>query len=81
MIKFRFRRLLRKRKISQFQASEITGIRPGTINAYYHGFVKRINVKDLNKMCRKFDCTVTDIIEYVPEKKQGNKRFFNAPIE
>jgi putative transcriptional regulator len=69
MIKFRFKALLRKNHLSQSQASEITGIRPGTINAYYNGYAKRLNVKDLNIICKKFDCEVTDIIKFKPDRK------------
>lgn len=70
MIRFRFKALLRKLKISQTEASEITGIRPGTINAYYNSYAKRLNVKDLNIICEKFDCEITDIIKFVPKRKQ-----------
>ena len=70
MIKFRFRGLLWKKRLTQQDISIMTGIRPGTINAYFHGFAKRINVKDLDIICKTLNCSLLDVIEYVPDKKK-----------
>lgn len=65
MIKFKLKKILDGREISQRKFSEDTNIRPGTINAYYHGFVKRINVDDLDKICDVLNCKIEDLIEHV----------------
>lgn len=71
MIKFKLNILLEGKEMSQRKLSELTGIRPGTINLYYHGFVKRINMDDLDKMCSVLDCDIGDLIEYVPNIKNS----------
>lgn len=70
MIKFRLARTLRKKDISMSAFSKDLKMRPATVLAYCHGYVKRINVKDLNKMCNKLECGLEGIIEYVPDKKK-----------
>lgn len=70
MIHIKLADILDKKDITQSQLYEITRIRPGTINAYFHSFAKRLNVKDLNKLCAALDCRIEDLIEYIPEKKK-----------
>jgi putative transcriptional regulator len=74
MIKFKLRKYLRNKEITQQQLGEMTDIRPGTINAYYHGYAKRLNVKDLNIMCNALGCRLDELLEHVPDKnKQLNR--------
>ena len=46
-----------------------TGIRPNTINEWYHEFVERINIDHLNRICEVLDCTIPDLLEYIPDDK------------
>lgn len=68
MIKFKLAELLEEKELNQRYVKLKTGIRSGTVNAYYHGFAKRLNVEDLDKICKALDCRIEDIIEYVPDK-------------
>jgi putative transcriptional regulator len=46
-----------------------SGVRYNTLMAYYHGYIKRMNVKDIIKICDTLDCCLSDLMEYVPDKK------------
>lgn len=45
------------------------GVRYNTLIAYRDGYIKRMNVKDLIKMCDAFGCALVELIEYIPDKK------------
>ncbi len=63
------KRLLFDRDMSQMDLHRKTGIRYETINWYYHSLIKRMNVKDLETICNVLECSLSDLIEYVPDKK------------
>ncbi len=67
MIKIYLSRILGEKRITQKKLSKLTDIRPGTINAYYHEYIQRINVADLNKICKALNCKLSDLIEYMPD--------------
>lgn len=68
-MKFNLKRLLFERDMKQIDLHRMTGIRYETIGAYYHGYVKRMNVKDLEKICDALQCSLYELIEYEPDKK------------
>lgn len=69
MILFRLAEILEDFHISQKELSEKTGIRAATINDIFHGKTKRFTIENLNKICEALDCTIEDIIEYIPDKE------------
>jgi putative transcriptional regulator len=69
MVKFNLSRLLGERRIQQTELSKKTGIRKATIFSYYHGYAKRLNVDDINKICNTLDCRLDELIEFIPDKK------------
>lgn len=73
MFKFKLKELLEERDRNQRSLKLETGIRSGTINAYYHGFVKRMNVADLIKICDALDCSLDKLLEYAPKKNKIDK--------
>ena len=68
MLVIKLKELLEERDRTQRSLMLETGIRSGTINAYYHGFVKRMNVKDLIKICDALKCRLDELLEYSPKK-------------
>lgn len=60
--------------MSQAELSRITGIRAATINEIYHEMAERISFEHLDKICEALDCSLHNLIEYVPSKrrKTGN---------
>ena len=69
MIKIKLSDLLGKNKMTQKALSEMTGIRPATISKMYYEEIKRIDVKQLNNICKAFDCEISDLLEFIPDKK------------
>ena len=70
MIKIKISDLLGKNKMTQKCLSEMTGIRPATISKMYYEEAKRIDVKHLNNICKAFNCEISDLLEYIPDKKK-----------
>ena len=68
MIKIHLSRLLGEKRWTQKDLAEATGIRPSTINEWYHEFVTRINLDHVDKICEVLECDISDLIEYVPNK-------------
>lgn len=66
-IKIKVSELLGKNKMTQKDLSEITGIRPATISSLYHETIKRIEIDQIDALCKAFNCAVSDLIEYVPD--------------
>lgn len=64
MIKINLPKLLFKRKMNQAELAKRSGVRPATINAYYHGYVERMNKKDINKICNVLDCKIEELLEH-----------------
>lgn len=69
MIRINLSKLLGEKRISQRQLSRLANVRPNTINAYYNEYIERFNKADLNKICKALDCSLTDLIEYIPDKE------------
>ena len=69
MIKIKLSDLLGKHKMTQKALSEMTGIRPATISKMYYEEIKRVDIKQLNNICKAFDCEISDLLEFIPENK------------
>lgn len=69
MFKINLKQLLYDNHITQSDLKRKTDIRYNTINAYYHGYIKRINVADLIKICDALNCRLDELLEYDPNKK------------
>lgn len=39
-----------------------------TLIAYWHEYIKRMNIKDLIKICDALGCDLANLIEYSPDK-------------
>lgn len=73
MIRIHLSRILGERRWTQADLSRKTGIRPNTISEMYNELVERINIDYLDLICEALDCQVSDILEYVPNKKRKIK--------
>lgn len=69
MIRIHLSRLLGERRMTQIDLSRKTGIRVATINELYHELAVRVNLEHLDKICEILNCELTELIEYVPNKK------------
>lgn len=70
MIKIKVSELLGKHKMSRKKLSEITGIRPNTVSALYDETIKRLDVEMLNQLCKAFGCSISELLEYVPDEEK-----------
>ena len=61
-----------RHKLTKKALAEKTGIRPNTVSALWLGTVKRIEIAQMEKLCKIFNCQPGDLFEYVPD--QGAER-------
>lgn len=54
---------------TQADLARKTGIRPSTINDWYHELAERINLEHLDLICEALDCDISDILIRVPNKE------------
>lgn len=66
MIKILLSRKLGELRWTQAELSRVTGIRPTTINEYYHDMAERVNLEHLDLICEALNCDLCEIIIRVP---------------
>lgn len=66
MIRIYLSRLLGERRMTQADLSRLTGIRPNTISDIYNEIAERISIDHLNKICEALQCSLDELITYVP---------------
>lgn len=66
MIKILLSRKLGELRWTQADLSRATGIRPATINEYYHDIAERVNLEHLDLICEALHCDLTEIVVRVP---------------
>lgn len=66
-VKINISTLLGARKMNMRELSGITGIRPDTISNLYYERTKRIEIDQINALCKALNCTVGDIFEYIED--------------
>lgn len=66
MIKILLSRKLGELRWTQADLARKTGIRPTTINDYYHEIADRINLEHLDLICEALDCELSEIIIRIP---------------
>lgn len=67
MIRIKLSELLGKHKMNQKSLGLLTGIRAATISKMYYEETKRIEIDQINRICRVFDCGIHDLLEYIPD--------------
>jgi putative transcriptional regulator len=68
-INLRVAELMGKNRLNQKQLSEMTGIRPNTISAMWRGEAKRIELEQIDKLCKALNCTPGELFEYIPDEE------------
>lgn len=62
-------RLLGERKLRASEVARKTGINKNTLSSLYNEKVSGIRFDTLEKLCKFLNCSIGDLIEYVPDKK------------
>ncbi|KGK88053.1 helix-turn-helix transcriptional regulator [Clostridium sp. HMP27] len=74
MIKIHLSRILGEKRWTQADLARKTGIRPNTISELYNELIERINIDHLDSICEVLECDISDILEYVPNKRKRNRK-------
>lgn len=69
MIIIKVAELMGKHKLTKKAVAEATGIRPNTVSALWYGKAKRIEIEQLDKLCKVLECQPGDLFEYSPDKE------------
>lgn len=67
MINFKVAELMGRHKLNQKALAELTGIRPNTISALWHGTIRRLDVEHIDALCQALNCQPGEMLEWVPE--------------
>lgn len=59
--------------MTQAELARKTGIRPNTINEWYHELIERINLEHMDKICEVLGCVAGELLEHIPDKKRREK--------
>jgi putative transcriptional regulator len=74
MIKIHLSRILGEKRWTQADLARKTGIRPSTINDYYHELAERVSLENLDLICEALECKITELLEYIPNTKKIYKK-------
>jgi len=69
-IKTHFSKLLGERRLRAAHVARKTGITPHTLSQLYNERLEGIRFETLDKLCKCLKCSVSDLIEYIPDKER-----------
>ncbi len=67
MVKCHLSRLMGERKMKISDLETETGINRGTITRLYYEKAQRVELDVIDKLCRFFECQVSDLFEWIDE--------------
>lgn len=67
-ILFKLNDTMTKKGYTRSRLSRESGLRFETVQSYYNGNVRRVDLYTLSQLCKILDCNIQDIIEYTPDK-------------
>ncbi len=67
MIRCHLSRILGEKRIKISDLARDTGINRGTLTRLYHETAERVDLEVLDQLCRFLSCTLSDLLEYVPD--------------
>lgn len=62
MIRILLSTRLGERRWTQADLARATGIRPSTINDYYHELAERVNLEHLDLICEALGCELSELL-------------------
>ena len=69
MIRCYLSNLMGQHKMKVIDVSRETGLNRSTVSALYKETAVRVDLDTVEKLCKLFDCQVSDLIEYVKESE------------
>jgi putative transcriptional regulator len=64
MIKCHLSRLMGEKKVKIADVAKDIGVHRNTITLLYYEKAKRIDFEVLEKLCKYFDCSISELLEY-----------------
>jgi len=74
MIRCHLSRLMGEKRVRISDVARTTGISRNMLSKLYYDRAKRIELNDLEKLCRFFDCQVADLLEFVARSDSSGRR-------
>ena len=71
MIKIHLSRLMGEHKEKLADLIRSTGLARNTVAGLYRETTARIDLDTLNALCRHYDCSVSELLEFVPDEDQS----------
>jgi len=68
-IKIHLGRLLGERRLRASEVARKTGINKNTLSSLYNEKVSGIRFDTLERLCKFLNCSIGELIEYVPDEK------------
>lgn len=69
MVKFHLSRIMGEKRLKIADLSRMTGLHRNGLTKLYNGDTDGIKFDTLDRLCKALDCTVSDLLEYVPDNK------------
>lgn len=70
MIKCHLSRLMGEHKMKIADVARETGLHRNTVTLLYKETATRVELDAIEKLCRLFNCQVSDLFEYIPDTDQ-----------
>jgi putative transcriptional regulator len=74
MIRCHLSRLMGERRVRLVEVARDVGINRNMLAKLYYDRARRVDVGDLEKLCRYFKCSVGEFLELVPDEPTSSKR-------
>jgi putative transcriptional regulator len=67
MIKVKLRELIWEYDTTAKHIAEVTGLNASNISEIVRGKHTNLELDTINKLCKYFNCKISDILEYIPD--------------
>lgn len=67
VIKCHLSRLMGERKLKKLDVARATGLHRNTVALLYNEDAQRIDMEAIDQLCKFFNCSVGDLLEYVED--------------
>jgi putative transcriptional regulator len=74
MIRCHLSRLMGERRVRLVDVARATKISRNMLAKLYYDRAKRVELRDLAKLCQYFECSLSDLLEFVEEGRAATRR-------
>lgn len=74
MIKCHLSRILGEKRLKIADVTRDTEINRGTLTRLFYDKTQRVDLDALDKLCAYLDCTISDLLEFIPEEDSSIDR-------